>query len=101
MPPRDQAGIVAGLAGAADIGPYRIDAARGLLADRAEQGRAAVSLATHPARLVVDKAGRDARERVIILEREAGPVARKRTAGAATLAIEGDGARSRKLDQAA
>jgi hypothetical protein len=71
-----------------------------VLADRAAQGRAAVAVTTHPARLVIDETGRNARERGILFERETGPVARERATGAAALTVEGCRALDRLMNQA-
>src|SRR3546814_16618641 len=54
MPARNQAGIVAGQAGPADIGAQRIDGTAGGAADLAGQRVAAVVGAAHAAVVIID-----------------------------------------------
>src|SRR5215470_16334612 len=84
MAPRLLAGAVTRHARPADIGPHRIDRARGRSSDGAEKGRAARTGATHAALAFVDELGRDARKIGLALEGEPWPIRRIGTARPAT-----------------
>src|SRR5258708_38813710 len=77
---------IAGHAGPADFGPISINSARGLDADLAGQGRAAVAVAAHARQFRVDEVFRNAIERGVVLGGEPRPVRRIGTARAAGLA---------------
>jgi hypothetical protein len=79
----DALGVVAGLAGAADVRADGIDGAPRLKPDLADQGQAPVAVATHAALPVVDELARDAFDLGIVFEREARPFTRVGAAGAA------------------
>ncbi len=83
--PCNRAGLIAGRAGAADVGAYIIDHAAGSCADGAGQGIAALQRAGHTSAARVDEFFWNARQCGVVFERETGPVARGRTAGAAAL----------------
>jgi hypothetical protein len=80
---RHLAGLIARLAGAANIGPDAIDCAGCRNADLAHQGGAAIAVASHSCGRMVDKCAGNALELAIIFGREPGPVAGKRAAGTA------------------
>src|SRR3990170_8668687 len=84
--PRHVAFGIAGHAGPADFGPQRVDPARGREPDLAGQRGTAVAVAAHSRQSVVDEFFRDEIERRVVLDGEAGPARRIRTARAAGLA---------------
>lgn len=84
--PRHPAGIVTGLACAADFGADSVDAACGRYADLARQRGASVAVAVHPPKRRVDQRAGNEAEFGLILSREAWPLARERAASAAALA---------------
>lgn len=85
---RGEAFGIAGLTLAADMRADVVDRACHALADLARQRRAAIAVALHPPLAIVDQRGRDARQFLICLEREARPFARRRAARAARHAVE-------------
>src|SRR5689334_17274550 len=72
----------------ADVGPERVDRARGGLADDADQGGAAGAGAAHAAPARVDELGRNARDLGVAFERQTRPLRRVGTARAAASAVE-------------
>lgn len=74
-PSRQLAGIVAGLAGATDVGPNAVDRTGGRDADLAHQCRAAAAVASHAPGTVVSELVGDAIEIDIILRGEPWPLA--------------------------
>jgi len=88
MAPGDAAGVIAGLAGAADIRAAFIDAAGCRLADLTDQGRASVADTAHARACLIDEFGRNPIEIGVVFHREARPVPGVGAARAASLAIE-------------
>src|SRR5258708_10613490 len=84
--PRHRAFGIAGHAGAADLGPRRIDRARRRDADLARQRRTAIAVAAHPRQSFIDELFRNQVELRVILGGEARPVLRIAAAGPAGLA---------------
>src|SRR4051812_31159144 len=87
--PRHGAFGIAGHAGSADLGPHRINPARGGNANLAVQRRAPFALAAHARQCVVDESFGNELERRVVLGSEPWPAARIRTACAASLARAG------------
>src|SRR5229473_6955594 len=77
---------IAGHAGAADLGPYRVNLAPHAGANLTRQRRTTLAVAAHARLPRVDELFRDQSERVIFLDAEARPVLRIGAAGAAALA---------------
>src|SRR3546814_1664027 len=88
MPARNQAGVVAGQAGPADIGAQRIDGTAGGAADLAGQRVAAVVGAAHAAVVIIDQRRRDTGDGCVVFQSEARPVGGVGTAGTAGLAVK-------------
>jgi hypothetical protein len=87
--PRQLASFIARLASSANLWPNTVHRARRRNADITDQGRATIAVALHAPKMMVGKCARDAIEIVIVLGREARPVARKRAASAAGLTGRG------------
>src|SRR5207247_911213 len=79
--PRHVALGVAGHAGAADLGPDRVDLATNANAHLARQRRTALAVAAHAGLPRVDELFRDQRQCLIVLDAEARPVLRIAAAG--------------------
>ena len=88
---RRPAGIVANLAGAADIGAVGIDGAGGVTADLALKRRASVSHASHAGQTWIDEFQGYTIEGFIGFEREPRPVRRRGAARPARLAWRSSG----------
>lgn len=71
--PRHVAGMVAGLAGAAYVGPVGVDRAGRRNADLTYEGQAAHAIATHARKLVIDQLGGNPVQRGVVLNGEARP----------------------------
>jgi len=78
--PRQLTGFIARFASAANLGPDTVDGARRRNADLTDKGGATIAVTLHAPKTMVGKHAGDAIEIALVLGREPGPVAGKRTA---------------------
>jgi hypothetical protein len=84
MMPRHLAGLIARFTSTANLWANRVDRARRRDAYLAYQGGATIASALHASKMMVSKRAGDEIEIAVVLGREAGPVARKQAASAAS-----------------
>lgn len=88
-PSRHFAGVIAGQASLANVGPQDIDRARRRDADLPNKGGAAISAASHASVFVIDIGAGDSIKIGVIFQRETWPLTRKRAARTAGPARRG------------
>jgi hypothetical protein len=76
-PPCHEAGVIPWQTGFANVRPHGVDRARGRNANVADEGRAAIALASHSSLPGSDERARDEIQRRLILQGKPRPLARK------------------------